>query len=283
MQRRPFGSLTAQVPVIGQGTWKIEKAERAAVVRALHAGLDLGMQHIDTAEMYGSGRAEEITADAITGHRNEIFLVSKVLPENASRKGTIAACEASLKRLRTDRLDCYLLHWRGTHPLAETYAAFERLERDGKIVSWGVSNFDVNDMEDILRVSGGHKPACNQVFYHLGARGIEHAVMPWCEQHGIAMVAYSPFGQKNGFPAPDSPGGRVLADIAEAHGVGARAVALAFLTRRASVFAIPKAVGLQHVAENAAGGDLQLSEEEIAEIDAAFPLGEQPSTPCRKS
>lgn len=277
MQRRSFGSLSAQVPVIGLGTWNIEKAGRSAAVTALRTGLDLGMQHIDTAEMYGMGRAEEIVGQAIAMRRDRVFLVSKVLPENASRKGTIAACEASLTRLGTDHLDCYLLHWRGRHPLDATFAAFEQLQRDGKILSWGVSNFDVADLEDFARLTGGIMPACNQVLYHLGVRGVEHAVIPWCERRGVAVVAYSPFGQSN-FPAPRSPGGRVLARIAAAHKVSVRTVALAFLTRRGSVFAIPKAVGAAHQTENAAAGTLCLSDTEIGEIDVAFPLGPRPRT-----
>ena len=196
------------------------------------------MTHIDTAEMYGD--AELVIAEAIAGRRDEVFLVSKVLPSNASRRGTIAACERSLKRLKTDRLDCYLLHWRGSYPLAETVAAFEELVAAGKIRSWGVSNFDTDDLDELLAVAGKGKIACNQVLYHLQERAIEHAVIPWCEQHGVAVVAYSPFGH-NDFPAPRSKAGAVLQTIADAHGASPRQVALAFLTREPAVFAIPKA------------------------------------------
>ena len=197
------------------------------------------MTHIDTAEMYGD--AELVVAEAIAGPRDEVFLVSKVLPSNASRRGTITACERSLKRLKTDRLDCYLLHWRGSYPLEETVAAFEELVGAGKIRSWGVSNFDADDLEEMLAVAGEGRIACNQVLYHLQERAIEHAVIPWCEKHGVAVVAYSPFGH-NDFPSPRSKGGEVLQAIADAHGATPRQVALAFLTRGRRVFAIPKAV-----------------------------------------
>ena len=178
------------------------------------------MTHIDTAEMYGD--AELVIADAIAGKRDEVFLVSKVLPSNASRRGTITACERSLKRLKTDRLDCYLLHWRGSYPLEDTVAAFEELVAAGKIRSWGVSNFDADDLDELLAVAGEGKIACNQVLYHLQERAIEHAVIPWCEQHGVAVVAYSPFGH-NDFPSPRSKAGEVLQAIAEAHKRDARA------------------------------------------------------------
>src|SRR5829696_10146716 len=207
MQRRRFGP--AEVPVLGQGTWHIDDAHRAAALASLRQGLDLGMTHVDTAEIYGNGAAKELVGEAISGRRDEVFLVSKVLPHNASRQGTLAACERSLARLRTDRLDCYLLHWRGSHPLAETVAAFEELRRAGKILSWGVSNFDVTDLDELAAAAGSARPACNQVLYHLNERAIEHAVLPWCEANGVAVTAYSPFGQGR-FPEPDSPGSRVL-------------------------------------------------------------------------
>ena len=242
MEHRPFGSTKREVAIIGQGTWYIEQADAETAIAALRRGLDLGMTHIDTAEMYGSGAAEELVGEAIAGRRDEVFLVSKVLPHNASRNGTIAACERSLKRLKTDRLDCYLLHWRGSHPLADTVAAFERLSADGKILSWGVSNFDVDDLDELRGIAGAGHPACNQVLYHLRERAIEHAVIPWCEANGVAVVAYSPFGHAGGFPEPHSTGGRVLKEIADRHDATPRQVALRFLTRRASLFAIPKAV-----------------------------------------
>jgi diketogulonate reductase-like aldo/keto reductase len=275
MQHRPFGSTEREVAIIGQGTWYLEHGDARTAVAALRRGLDLGMTDIDTAEMYGSGAAESLVGEAIAGRRDEVFLVSKVLPHNASRNGTVAACERSLKRLKTDRLDCYLLHWRGSHPLADTVAAFERLSADGKISSWGVSNFDVEDLAELSQVSKA-KPACNQVLYHLRERAIEHAVIPWCEENGIAVVAYSPFGHVGGFPEPHSAGGRVLKAIADRHNSTPRQVALGFLTRRASTFAIPKASNPEHAEENARASALDLSDAELARIDAAFPLGSRP-------
>ena len=273
MRKHPFGSHGSQVSVIGQGTWYIDSGDRATAVAALRRGIDLGMTHIDTAEMYGD--AELVVAEAMAGRRDDIFLVSKVLPSNASRRGTITACDRSLKRLKTDRLDCYLLHWRGSVPLAETIAAFDELVRAGKIRSWGVSNFDVDDLDEMLEVAGEGSIACNQVLYHLQERAIEHAVIPWCEQHGVAVVAYSPFGH-NDFPNPRSKPGAVLHTIAEAHRATPRQVALSFLTRRPSLFAIPKAASPDHAADNAAAGDLTLSDDEISALDRAFPRGPKP-------
>jgi diketogulonate reductase-like aldo/keto reductase len=273
MKSRTFGSGGSQVSVIGQGTWYIDRGDRRSAVAALRRGIDLGMTHIDTAEMYGD--AEPVVADAIAGRRDDIFLVSKVLPSNASRRGAITACERSLKRLKTDRLDCYLLHWRGSYPLAETVAAFEELVGAGKIRSWGVSNFDTDDLDQMQAVAGHGKIACNQVLYHLQERAIEHAVIPWCEAHDVAVVAYSPFGH-NDFPSPRSNAGEVLAAIAGAHGASARQVALSFLARTTSVFAIPKASTPEHAADNAAAGELTLSEADIASLDRAFPRGPKP-------
>ena len=270
MQRRLFGPTGRQVAAIGMGTWYFEQADRRTAIGSLRRGLDLGMNHIDTAEMYGSGVAEELIGEAIAGRRDEVFVVSKVLPHNASRSGTRIACERSLARLRTDRLDCYLLHWRGPHPLAETIAAFEELREEGKILSWGVSNFDVRDLDEVLAIAGEGRLACNQVLYHLLERTIESSVIPWCEQHSVAVVAYSPFGHSR-FPGPHTAGGRVLTEIAAARNATPRQVALAFLARRPSVFAIPKAANLDHVEENAGAGDLHLSDQELARIDAAFP------------
>jgi len=278
MQQRRFGSTGHEVAVIGQGTWYIEHAKRTSAVAALRRGMDLGMTHIDTAEMYGSGVAEEIVGEAIEGRREEVYVVSKVLPHNASRKGTLAACERSLARLRTDRIDCYLLHWRGQHPLEDTIAAFEQLCQEGKIKAWGVSNFDESDLEEARQIAGAGRIACNQVLYHLQERAIEHSVIPWCERHRVAVVAYSPFGH-GGFPGPRTPGGQVLQQIAEAHGATARQVALSFLTRRSALFTIPKAANVEHAEENAGAGDLHLTEAEIARIDAAFPLGRSRSLP----
>ncbi|HEX9469234.1 MAG TPA: aldo/keto reductase [Bradyrhizobium sp.] len=273
MRKQKFGQNGPQVSVIGQGTWYIDRGDRRSAVAALRRGIDLGMTHIDTAEMYGD--AELVVAEAIAGRRDEIFLVSKVLPSNASRRGTITACERSLARLKTERLDCYLLHWRGSFPLADTVAAFEQLVSEGKIRSWGVSNFDVDDLDEVLEVAGEGKIACNQVLYHLQERAIEHAVMPWCKQHGTAVVAYSPFGH-NDFPSPRSKAGEVLQKIADARDATPRQVALAFLTREPFVFAIPKASTPEHAAANAAAGDLVLSNDEIAALDKAFPRGPKP-------
>jgi diketogulonate reductase-like aldo/keto reductase len=273
MKFRQFGKNGPQVSVIGQGTWYIDHGDRRSAVAALRRGIDLGMTHVDTAEMYGD--AELIVGEAIAGRRDQIFLVSKVLPSNASRRGTITACERSLARLKTDRLDCYLLHWRGSYPLSETVAAFEQLISEGKIRSWGVSNFDADDLDEMLEVAGEGKIACNQVLYHLQERAIEHAVIPWCKQHGAAVVAYSPFGH-NDFPSPRSKAGEVLQQVAAAHAASPRQVALAFLTRDPLVFAIPKASRPEHAAENAAAGDLVLSKDEIAMLDKAFPRGPKP-------
>lgn len=273
MQTRPFGATGEPVSVIGQGTWQLDGDERASALAALRRGLDDGATHIDTAEMYGE--AEPLVAEAIAARRDEVFLVSKVLPQNATRAGVRIACERSLKRLRTDRLDGYLLHWRGRVPLAETIAGFEDLVAAGKIRSWGVSNFDEDDLAEALAIAGPGRIACNQVLCHLEERAIEHAVIPWCEAHGVAVTAYTPFGSPR-FPASTSPGGRVLAEVAAAHGATPRQVALAFLTRRASVFAIPKTARAERAAENAAAGDLVLDAAAIDRIDRAFPLGRKP-------
>ena len=273
MQFRQFGPTRRDVPIVGQGTWEIDEDRRELAVEALRRGLDEGMTHIDTAEMYGD--AELLIAEAISGRRDEVFLVSKVLPQNASTTGVIEACERSLSRLRIDRLDCYLLHWRGRFPLRETFAGFEELVRSGKILSFGVSNFDVSDLDEALHIVGPGRIACNQVLYNLEERAIEHEVIPWCQQGGVAVVAYSPFGHGR-FPDEHSPGGRVLAEIAAAHDATPRQIALAFLTCRA--FAIPKASTPEHAAENAGAGDLKLSEREVAQIDAAFPRGPKPAT-----
>lgn len=267
MMQRPFGKTDMHAPVIGQGTWRMERADRAHAVAALRRGLDLGMTHIDTAETYGSGVVEEIVGEAIVGRRGEVFLVSKVMPQNASRQGTVRACEGSLRRLRVDYLDCYLLHWPSNHPLAETIVAFEHLARDGKIKSWGVSNFDEEELAEAVRLAGGGRVACNQVLYHLRERAIEHSVLPRCVEHGVAVVGYSPFGQGR-FNSH-----RVLDEIARARGATPRQVALAFLIRHPLTFAIPKAAHIAHVEENAGAGELRLTDEEISGIAKAFPVG----------
>jgi diketogulonate reductase-like aldo/keto reductase len=237
-------------------------------VHALRMGLDLGMTHIDTAEMYGSGRAEEILGEAIAGRRHEVFLVSKVLPSNASYEGTLRACARSLRRLGTDHLDLYLLHWPGGHPVAETMRALEKLVADGLTRYLGVSNFDVAQLQEAEQALGSGRLACNQVLYHLGSRGIERRLIPYCEERGIAVVGYSPFG-KGHFPGPRSAGGRVLAEVAERCGRTPRQVALNFLSRRA--FLIPKAGAPEHVGENSAAARWELSADAAAAIDRAFP------------
>jgi diketogulonate reductase-like aldo/keto reductase len=273
MRYRPFGPTGAQVPVVGQGTWEMERDDRRQAVAALRAGLDAGLTHVDTAEMYGDGLVEELVGEAIAGRRDEVLLVSKVLPSNASRRGTVAACERSLARLRTDRLDVYLLHWPGEIPLEETIAGFEELAAAGRIRAWGVSNFDEKDLAEAVRLGGRGRILCDQVLYNIQERAIEHAVLPYCAHHGIALVAYSPFGHGS-FPAPHGRGGKALAEVAARHGgVSPRAVALAFLLHHPSVFAIPKAARPEHIADNAAAGDLELDGWEIRHLEEAFPRG----------
>jgi diketogulonate reductase-like aldo/keto reductase len=274
MKYRTFGPTGHSVSVIGMGTWRMD-GDRADAIAALRTGLAAGVNHIDTAELYGD--AELVVGEAIKGRRDDVFLVSKVLPQNASRLGTRTACERSLKRLGTDRLDCYLLHWRGSVPLEQTIGAFIDLQREGKIRSWGVSNFDTDDLEEAYAIATtpGESVACNQVLYHLKERAIEHAVIPSCERQGVAVVDYSPFGSGS-FPGPNTPGGRVLAEIATAHGATPHQVALAFLIRHPAVFAIPKTVHPKRATENAAACDIVLSAQDIAAIDRAFPKGAKP-------
>jgi diketogulonate reductase-like aldo/keto reductase len=266
MELRLFGSTKRFVARIGQGTWFIEDAHRDIAIAALRRGLDLGMTHIDTAELYGGGAAEELVGEAIAGRRNEVFLVSKVLPENASQSGTRLACERSLARLDTDRLDCYLLHWRGRHPSKRRLPASKTFSAQARS-----SPCQHARPQDALAIAGQGEGrlACNQVLYHLQERAIEHAVLPWCERHGVAVTAYSPFGHGN-FPGSGTEGGRVLAKIAAAYEATPRQVALAFLTRRPSLFAIPKASTPAHAEENAGAGDLQLFNRRCL-IDAVSP------------
>lgn len=275
MMKRKFGSTGRDVPRIGQGTWNIPERGTAAeeAKRALRRGVELGMVHIDTAEMYGDGRAEELVGEAIREagiSRADLFIVSKVLPSNASYQGTLRACERSLRRLGTDYLDCYLLHWRGSSPLADTMRALEKLVDDGKIRSLGVSNFDVDDLEEAEEALERHKIACNQVLYHLKERGIEHRVLPWCRKRSVAVVAYTPFG-RGPLPSESTAEGRTLAEIAHEHAVDIHAVILAFLTRDSDVFAIPKAATVPHVEQNAKAENLQLGPAEIERIERAFP------------
>jgi len=255
------------VPALGQGTWNMgdSPGKRAAEVATLRRGIELGMTLIDTAEMYGSGRSESLVGEAIKGLRDRVQLVSKVLPSNASTEGTVRACEASLKRLGVEALDLYLLHWRGRFSLGETVAGFERLLKQGKIGAWGVSNFDVDDMEELFRVPGGEGCTVNQVLYNPEHRGIEFDLVPWCKSHGVTVMAYSPVGQ----------GGKLLASaalrkVARKHGVSPAQVALAWCLR-GPILGIPKASSVAHVEENAAATDLVLDREDLAEIDRVFP------------
>jgi diketogulonate reductase-like aldo/keto reductase len=256
-----------EVPALGQGTWFMgeDRRQRAAEAKALRHGLDLGLTLIDTAEMYGEGGAEEVVGEAIAARRDEVFLVSKVYPHNASRTGTVAACERSLKRLGTDRIDLYLLHWRGRYPLAETVEAFERLRQDGKIRHWGVSNLDTDELLELWAVPGGTACATDQVLYNLARRGIEHDLLPWCRERGMPVMAYSPIEQGR------LPKGGVLAEIAARHGCSPFQVALAWVLTRPGVIAIPKASRLEHIEANRAALDLVLSPEDLAALDRAFP------------
>ncbi|WP_055045327.1 aldo/keto reductase [Devosia sp. A16] len=266
----PIISLASgtSVPALGQGTWRMgeDRRRHADEVTALRRGIELGMTLIDTAEMYGDGGAELVVAEAIKGRRSEVQLVSKVLPGNASRNGTIAACQRSLKRLGTDHIDLYLLHWRGRHPLAETVAAFEDLQRAGAIGAWGVSNFDVDDMEELLALPGGEACAANQVLYNLAARGIEYDLLDWSATRQMPIMAYSPLGNDNRMLRHPE-----LQRIARARNATAAQVALAFVLARPGIIAIPKATGLEHVAENRMAADLRLTADEHAALDAAFP------------
>jgi diketogulonate reductase-like aldo/keto reductase len=269
---RTFGPLERRVPVIGLGTWRMESDDRDAAIVAIRRAIDAGLNHIDTAEIYGKGAVEEIVGEALAGYRSDVFLASKIHPDHATYAGTLLACEKSLRRLRTDRLDLYMLHWRGTQPLEETIRAFEELKKEGKILAWGLSNFDVADIESAIEIVGEGVIACNQVLYNLAERDAEHVIQPVCERHKIAFVGYSPLGSGQ-FPSLGSWRGDVLAGIGAAHGVSGRAVALAFLARRSSAFVIPKSSRKDHIDELAVAGDLVLTPREIETIVSAFPLG----------
>ncbi|MDF1792720.1 MAG: aldo/keto reductase [Thalassobaculaceae bacterium] len=253
------------VPALGLGTWHMGErgSDRAAEADALRLGIDLGMTLIDTAEMYATGGSEEVVGDAIAGRRDGLFIVSKVLPYNADHAGTIEACEASLRRMGIDTIDLYLLHWPGSHPLEETFGAFDQLQRDGKIRHWGVSNFDTSEMEDV-RAAGGDACATNQILYNLTRRGPEYDLMPWCERHGMPVMAYSPLeqGRRAGQPA--------LQPIAAKHGVSDLVIALAWVLRRKGVIAIPKAGRVEHVRDNATALDVTLDDADLAALDTAF-------------
>ena len=255
------------IPILGMGTWQMgENARnRQSEINALRHGLDLGLSLIDTAEMYGEGGAEEVIALAIANRRAEVFLVSKVYPHNASKQGTIAACERSLKRLNTDYLDLYLLHWRGSVPLAETLDAFQTLQQAGKICSYGVSNFDVKDLEEASHLNGGNAIATNQVLYNLTRRGIEWNLLPWCQQHSMPIMAYSPIEQGRLL------NNQTLTAIAQEREVTAAQVAIAWLLHQDNVIVIPKASRVEHIEQNYTALDLKLSADELATLDAAFP------------
>lgn len=260
----PYGK---EVPALGLGTWNMGETRSSAPqeVESIRKAIDLGMTLIDTAEMYADGRSEEVVGAAIAGRRQDVFLVSKVYPWNASERGTAEACERSLARLGTDHIDLYLLHWRGEHPLAETVAAFERLKSDGKIGDWGVSNFDTDDMEELFAVPGGKNCAANQVLYNLSRRGPEFSLLPWCQERGVPLMAYSPIEQ-----------GRILKNhelirIAKAYQATPAQLALAFLLERDGVIAIPKSASVSRVEENRGATDLEITEEDWAALDAVFP------------
>jgi diketogulonate reductase-like aldo/keto reductase len=272
MTGRIFGWTGVSVPVIGQGTWEIEgsASQEELAIEALRRGIDLGLTHIDTAEMYGSGRAEELTGKAIAGRRDQLFLVTKVLPSNASYEGTLRACERSLTRLGVQQIDLYLLHWEGRHPIGETMRAMEHLI-DRKMIRYaGVSNFDVDPLRKAQAALRNHRLASNQVLYHLRERGIERRLIPYCAEQEIAVVAYTPFGRE-AFPQGDSPGGRVLTEIARRNERTVRQVILNFLTRTPHVFTIPKAGTPEHTVENAGGAGWELSREDCSLIEGAFP------------
>jgi diketogulonate reductase-like aldo/keto reductase len=257
------------VPALGQGTWYMGERRGAArdEAAALRLGIDLGMTLIDTAEMYGNGGAEEVVAQAAAGQRDKLFIVSKVYPRNASRTGVPAACERSLKRLKTDRIDLYLLHWRGSYALAETVEAFEALKAAGKIRHWGVSNLDVSDMEELIRAPGGAACATDQVLYHPGSRGIEFDLLPWCARRSMPIMAYSPLGHdtRRLLRAP------ALRAVADRHGATPAQIAIAWGLRSGNVISIPKASDPAHVRENAGAAEIVLGDQDLAEIDAAFP------------
>ncbi|WP_114942879.1 aldo/keto reductase [Microvirga calopogonii] len=255
------------VPALGQGTWKMAEtaSRRAQEIEALRLGVELGMTLVDTAEMYGEGAAEELVAEALAGQRDRLFLVSKVYPHNASRQGVLQACERSLRRLKTDRLDLYLLHWRGGVPLEETVAGFEELRRAGKIRHWGVSNFDTEDMEELLAIPEGANCTTNQVLYNMSRRGPEFDLIPWMQEHQMPLMAYSPIEQGR------LPRSQVLENIRKKHGASLFQIALAWLLRRPDVIAIPKASSVDHVRDNHRALEIQLDREDLEAIDSEFP------------
>ena len=267
---KTFGATQLKVPVVGQGTWNMERNPKMSI-DALRYGIELGLTHIDTAEIYGDGAVETLVGHALHGLRDRVVLVSKAHPGKASRQGIVEACEQSLQRLGTDYLDVYLLHWLSSHPPAETIAGFEALVDAGKIRHWGVSNFDEVKLREFVDAAGVTTICCNQVMHHLGERSIEHAVVPFCHDQRIAIVGYSPFGRD--FPPRSRSGADVLSDIALTLDATPRQVALAFLVRKSGGFTIPKASNRQHVEENARAAALDLPDEAVERLDEEFPLG----------
>jgi diketogulonate reductase-like aldo/keto reductase len=260
------------VPRLGQGAWRIgeQQTRRAAEIAALRAGLDIGLTLIDTAEMYGDGRSEELISEVIAGRRDDVFVVSKVLPQNASRTGTLAACGRSLKRLKTDYLDLYLLHWRQSQPLDDTLEAFAALHKAGSIRAYGVSNFDLDDLEEAESLESGAKIATNQVLYNLEHRGIEWDVLPWCRERAMPVMAYSPLGS-GGQALRRLLGDRALRSVSGRHAATPAQIALAWVLRQPDVVAIPKAGTPEHVRDNARALQIKLTEDDLQELDAAFP------------
>ncbi|WP_211747764.1 aldo/keto reductase [Paenibacillus sp. Marseille-Q4541] len=260
------------LPAIGQGTWHIgdDPSKRNTEIAALRRGVELGMHVIDTAEMYGEGLSEELVGEAIHGIRDEVFLVSKVYPHNAGKNRMITSCEQSLRRLKTDHLDLYLLHWRGDIPLAETVEGMERLVEDGKIARWGVSNFDTKDMEELLRVKNGDHCMVNQVLYHLGSRGIEVDLMPWHKERNIPLMAYSPLAQ-GGSLRKELVQNEIVTKVAAKHNISPFQLLLAWCVRSGQVLALPKSSSEKHVKENAAAYEVMLTKEDLEQLDHAFP------------
>lgn len=271
---RRFGPLERKIAIVGQGTYQMQRDPKAGV-DALRHGIELGLEHVDTAELYGGGEVERLVGTAIRGARDRVFLVSKADPAKATRRGLVDACDASLRRLGTDRIDAYLLHWLPPHPLEDAVAAFDELVAAGKILGWGVSNFDEVKLAEMLALAGTGNVLCNQVMHHLGQRSIEHAVVPFCRDCSVAVVGYSPYGAGAFPPATNTSnsGAKVLAEVANAVGATQRQVALAFLAMRSGGFTIPKASRREHVDENAGANDVVLPAEALHLLDSAFPLG----------